>query len=113
MVLGIFAQSNQLGAAINALLQAGFREEQIYYAGEPLTTSGSFTRLPSLFSRQQLPRGGGAEDLVRLGVPLTQAQSCYQAYETGQSILAVQATERQEQSADLLRQASGTVVLPD
>ncbi len=59
MVLGIFAQSNQLGAAINALLQAGF------------------------------------------------------SYETGQSIVAVQATERQEQSADLLRQAGGTVVLPD
>lgn len=112
VVLGVFAQSNQLGEAINALLQAGFSEKQIYFAGEPLTTTGSFTRLQSLFSRQQLPRGGGAEDLVRLGVPLPQAQSCYQAYETGHSIVAVQASDRPERAADLLRQAGGSLVLP-
>lgn len=112
VVLGVFAQSNQLGEAINTLLQAGFGEKQIYYAGEPLTTIGSFTRLQSLFSKQQLPRGGGAEDLVRLGVPLPQAQSCYKAYETGNSIVAVQTTDRQERAADLICQVGGNVVLP-
>jgi hypothetical protein len=112
VVLGVFAQSNQLGVAINALLQAGFSEEQIYFAGDPLTTTGSFTRLQGLFSRQQLPRGGGAEDLVRLGVPPSQALSCYQAYEAGQSVIAILAAGRQEQAADLLRQAGGSVVQP-
>jgi hypothetical protein len=112
VVLGVFAQSNQLGVAINALLQAGFSEEQIYFAGDPLTTTGSFVRLQSLFSRQQLPRGGDAEDLVRLGVPPAQAQFCYQAFEVGHSIVAVLATEREERAAELLRQAGGSVVQP-
>jgi hypothetical protein len=109
VVIGVFADSQQAAKALDHLLQAGFSEKQFYFAGQPLTPIGMLTRFQSLFSRQQLPSGGGPEELVRLGVPQAQARSYYQAYEAGNTIVVTLAQDRGPEALDLLRRAGGSV----
>src|SRR5437588_5841929 len=105
IVVGVFDDHSQAEQAVNALLNAGFNDDQIRYSGHGVATGGILARLKSLFTGQETT--SVYNDLLELGVPENDANSYQQEFEAGRSIVAVLAGGRMEEARSILASYGG------
>ncbi|HLX56154.1 MAG TPA: YsnF/AvaK domain-containing protein [Ktedonobacteraceae bacterium] len=97
-VVGVFTDDTQAQQAIEALRQAGFRENQISYSGHGASSGGFLAGLKSFFTGEDYSTGGAYHDLVGMGMFEEDAQAFSREYEAGRSIVAVTGNRAQEAS---------------
>lgn len=83
VVVSVFKDEGQAQQAVNDLLNAGFKNDQIHYS---------------------VNRGGGgiADDLVNLGVPQQEASFYDNEFQAGHTVVTVNTRDRQQQAYDIL-----------
>src|SRR5438094_6658955 len=96
IVVGVFDDHSQAEQAVNALLNAGFNDDQIRYAGHGAATGGILASLKSLFTGEET--GSIYNDLLDLGMSENDASSFQREFEAGRSIVAVLASGRAEEA---------------
>src|SRR6266566_5652375 len=106
-VVGIFEERAQAEQAVTELRNAGFRNDQIEFAGHGAATDGGLlASLKSLFTGEDTTTDHVYEDLVGIGMPTEDARYYQQEYKAGRSIVAVadaDASKLQEASTALAR----------
>jgi hypothetical protein len=81
VIVGTFDDHTQAEQAINALLNAGFSNDQIRYSGHGAATGGILATLKSLFTGEETT--SVYDDLIDLGVPENDANSYQKEFEGG------------------------------
>lgn len=108
MVVGIFDEHAQAEQAVEALNQAGFRDDQISYSGKGSASGGGvMAGLKSLFTGADATTGNVAHDLVSMGMPSEDAGYYQQQYEAGRSVVGVVGDSGMEKAASLMAQYGG------
>src|SRR5437660_4666914 len=105
-VVGIFKERAMAEQAIEALYDAGFHREQIRYS-MPGNAGNFFEDLKNLFTGTNPPDTGGdhlANDLTGMGLSGEEAQYYTDEYKNGNTILTVQAAEREQEALSVLHQ---------
>lgn len=106
-VVGIFQYRDQAEQAVTELRNAGFRNDQIEFAGHGTATgNGLLASLKSLFTGEDTTTDHVYNDLIGIGLPTQDARYYEQEYEAGRSIVAVtdaDASQLQEASTILAR----------
>jgi uncharacterized protein (TIGR02271 family) len=106
IVVGLFDDHAQAEQAVNALHDAGFRDDQITFSGHGASSGGILADLKSLFSGQ-----GTSEsvynDLLDMGMPEEDARYYQQEYEAGRNIVAVTGDSRTQEAAPILARYGG------
>jgi uncharacterized protein (TIGR02271 family) len=106
-VVGIFQDRDQAEQAVTELRNAGFRNDQIEFAGHGTATGGGLlASLKSLFTGEDTTTDHVYNELVGIGLPTQDAHYYQQEYEAGRSIVAVidaDASKLQEASTTLAR----------
>lgn len=87
LIMGVFRREADAEQALNALYQAGFTRNQIGFA----------------FRERKAAPQNLLDDLVRLGVPQDRAGYYDNEFQSGQTIVSVQANGREQEAADILR----------
>jgi uncharacterized protein (TIGR02271 family) len=105
VVVGTFDDNTQAEQAVNALLNAGFNDDQIRYSGQGVATGGILAKLKNLFTGEETT--SVYHDLIDLGVPENDANSYQQEFEAGRSIVAVLASGRIEEARSILASYGG------
>jgi uncharacterized protein (TIGR02271 family) len=105
VVVGTFDDHTQAEQAINALLNAGFSNDQIRYSGHGAATGGILATLKSLFTGEETT--SVYDDLIDLGMPENDANSYQKEFEGGRSIVAVLASGRLEEAKSILASYGG------
>jgi uncharacterized protein (TIGR02271 family) len=106
MIVAIFTDRPQAEQAINALLNAGFTDDQIRYSGNGTSDGGVFQKIKSLFTGEGTS-GSVYDDLTGMGMPQNDASYFQSEYEAGRSIVAVLADGRGQEASDILAQYGG------
>lgn len=105
-VVGIFRERAMAEQAIEALYDAGFHREQIRYS-MPGNAGSFFEDLKNLFTGTNPPDTGGdhlADDLAGMGLSDEEAQYYTNEYKNGNTILTVQAADREQEALSVLHQ---------
>jgi len=105
IVVGVFDERTQAEQAVDALLGAGFSNDQIRFSGHGASTGGILASLKSLFTGQET--GRVYDDLVDLGVPADDASYYQSQFEAGRSIVAVLAGGRMEEATAIVSRYGG------
>jgi uncharacterized protein (TIGR02271 family) len=106
-VVGIFQDRDQAEQAVTELHNAGFRNDQIEFAGHGTATgNGLLASLKSLFTGEDTTTDHVYNDLIGIGLPTQDARYYEQEYKSGRSIVVVtdaDASKLQEASTVLAR----------
>jgi uncharacterized protein (TIGR02271 family) len=105
IVVGVFDDHSQAEQAVNALLNAGFNDDQIRYSGHGAATGGILASLKSLFTGEET--GSIYNDLLDLGMSENDASSFQQEFEAGRSVVAVLANGHVEEAKSILASYGG------
>lgn len=89
LVIAAFQDHTQAEQAINELLQAGFDNHQIRYAGRGISTGGMLGKIKSLFVGQDMSAGGIYDDLINMHMPPEDARYYQSEFEAGRSVVVV------------------------
>ncbi len=106
MVVALFNDENQAQKAVDALLNAGFSNDQISFAGHG-TPRGLLAGLKSFFTGEAMSTGGAYNDLVNRGLPEQDARYYQQEYDAGRSIVAVSGSDRLQEASSILSSYGG------
>ncbi|GLV60752.1 hypothetical protein KDH_75710 [Dictyobacter sp. S3.2.2.5] len=98
----VFDEPAQADDAINALENAGFGADQIYYSSRPNNDNGFFASLRNLFSANN-GDSNVSHDLKDLGLTSDEADYYQQQHRAGHGIVAVQANGRDQEALSILR----------
>ena len=105
-VVGIFRDRTMAEQAIEALYDAGFHREQIRYS-MPDSAGGFFADLKNMFMGTTPSDTDGdhlANDLSDIGLSDEEAQYYTNEYNNGNTILTVQAADREQEALSILHQ---------
>lgn len=105
-VVGIFRDRAMAEEAIEALYDAGFQREQIRYS-MPGNAGGFFEDLKNMFTGASSTDTNGdhlANDLTGMGLSDEEAQYYTNEYNNGNTILTVQAANREQEALSILHQ---------
>lgn len=105
-VVGIFRDRAMAEDAIEALYDAGFQREQIRYS-MPGNAGGFFEDLKNMFTGASSTDTNGdhlANDLTGMGLSDEEAQYYTDEYNNGNTILTVQAANREQEALSILHQ---------
>ncbi|GCE07357.1 YsnF/AvaK domain-containing protein [Dictyobacter aurantiacus] len=103
----VFDEPAQADDAINALENAGFGADQIYYSSRPNTDNGFFASLRNLFTDNG--DTNVSRDLKDLGLTNDEADYYQQQHRAGHGIVAVQANGREQEVLSILRSYGGQI----
>lgn len=106
MIVALFNDANQAQQAVHALLDAGWSNDQISFAGHG-TPQGLLAGLKSLFTGEAMSMDGAYQDLVAKGMPEQDAQYYQQEYDAGRSVVAVTGGNELQQAASILSSYGG------
>ncbi|MFL5699979.1 MAG: hypothetical protein ACJ797_23115 [Ktedonobacteraceae bacterium] len=108
-VVGVFTDPGLADVAIEELVGAGFRDDQISLSRHEDTDSDvSFIgRIDSLLSGLKDSDRSIVERLVSMGVPEEEARYYQGELELGRSIVTVEAGDRREDAIEILRSNGG------
>lgn len=107
LVIGVFSDHVQAEQAINELLQAGFDNRQIRFAGRGISPGGILEKIRSLFAGQDMSPGGVYDDLVNMGVPAEEARYYQSEFDAGRSIVVVLANGNAQNAVNVLVRHGG------
>jgi len=107
LVIGAFQDHTQAEQAINELLQAGFDNQQIRFAGRGISTGGILGKIKTMFAGQDMSPGGVYDDLVKMGIPTEEAHYYQGEFEAGRSIVAVLANGNAQNAVNILVRHGG------
>ena len=100
MVVALFRDVDQAQQAVDALLQAGFSNDQISFAGHG-TPQGLIAGLKSFFSGKAMSMGDAYDDLRGKGMPEQDARYYQQEYDNGSSLIDVAGGGRLQEAVSL------------
>jgi uncharacterized protein (TIGR02271 family) len=107
LVIGVFRDHAQAERAINELLQAGFDNRQIRFAGRGISPGGILEKIKTLFAGQDISAGGVYDDLVKMGVPTEESRYYQSEFEAGRSIVVVLANGNAQNAVNILVRHGG------
>lgn len=110
-LVAVFDNQTAAERAIDALKNAGFRNEQIHYSGQA-ASGGFFSELKSLFVGEEHSADNVAKDMVNLGVPENEARYYANEYQTGHPIVVAKPNGREMEAANILRSAGASSYNP-
>jgi len=105
VIVGVFDDHSQAEQTVNALLQAGFSDDQIRYSGHGTSSGGILATLKSLFTGQDT--GRVYDDLVDLGVSADDASYYQHEFEAGRAIVAVLAAGHMQDATSIMTRYGG------
>lgn len=105
IIVGVFDDHTQAEQAVNALLNAGFNDDQIRYSGHGAATGGILASLKSLFTGEET--GSIYNDLLDVGMSENDASSYQQEFKAGRSVVAVLAGGRLEEARSIMESYGG------
>ncbi|MFL5624977.1 MAG: hypothetical protein ACJ788_05210 [Ktedonobacteraceae bacterium] len=100
-IVGVFRDRALAEQAMEALEHAGFDHNQMRYAA-PGTTGSFLDDIKSLFTGPNTPGNTIANDLSNMGLSDEEAGYYANEYNNGNSIIAVKATDREQEAANIL-----------
>jgi hypothetical protein len=100
-MVGVFKDRTVAEHAMDALYNAGFKQEQIRYSA-PGVASGFFEDLKSLFTGTDADNL--ANNLISMGLSDEEAHYYVGEYTNGSTIIAVNAPDREQEALNVLRQ---------
>lgn len=108
IVVALFTDESQAQQAIDALLNAGFNNSQISFAGHG-TPGGLLTTIKSFFTGEGMTTSAGAayKDLLSMGMSQQNAVYYQQEFEAGRSVVAVSGSDRLQEASDILSTYGG------
>ena len=108
IVVALFTDESQAQQAIDALLNAGFNNSQISFAGHG-TPGGVLSTIKSFFTGEGMTTSAGAayKDLLSMGMPQQNAVYYQQEFEAGRSVVAVSGSDRLQEASDILSTYGG------
>ena len=108
-IVGVFDESGMGDAAVDALRQAGFEEEQIYYSARPSAGAGGFVSTLKAFFTTGVAADSGNVEHTLTGMGLTDVEADYYdtEYREGHKIIAVRTDNRYEEALGILRENGG------
>ena len=108
-VVGVFTDPGLADVAIEELVGAGFRDDQISLSRHEDTDSDVswIGRIDSLLSGLKDSERSIVERLVSMGVPEEEARYYQGELELGRSIVTVEAGDRREDAIEILRSNGG------
>jgi uncharacterized protein (TIGR02271 family) len=107
LVIGVFRDHVQAEQAINELLQAGFDNRQIRFAGRGISPGGLLEKIKTLFAGQDMSSGGVYDDLVKMGLPMEESRYYQSEFEAGRSIVVVLANGNAQNAVNILVRHGG------
>lgn len=107
LVIGAFRDRVQAEQAINELLQAGFDNHQIRFAGRGISTGGILEKIKTVFAGQDMSPGGIYDDLVKMGLPEEESRYYQNEFEAGRSIVAVLVNGNAQSALNILLRHGG------
>ena len=102
-IVGVFRDRSAAQQAVDALYNAGFRDEQIQYS-VPGTSGNFFEDLKSFFRGTSDSEGNLVSDLTNMGLSDADAQYYSSEYNKGNPIVVVRAQGRESEAMNILRQ---------
>src|SRR2546430_11243383 len=106
VVVAVFTERSMAEQAINDLLNAGFRSDQIRFGRQGASTGGILDTLKSIFTGQGTS-GDLHDDLLDMGVPEEDAHYYENEYRAGRSVVAVIAGGRMQEATAILARYGG------
>ncbi len=108
-IVGVFDESGTGDAAVDALRQAGFEEEQIYYSARPNAGAGGFVGTLKAFFTTGVTADSENIEHTLTGMGLTDDEADYYdtEYREGHKIIAVRTDNRYEDALGILRENGG------
>lgn len=108
-VVGVFTDPGLADVAIEELVGAGFRDDQISLSRHEDTDSDAswIGRIDSLLSGLKDSDRSIVKRLVSMGVPEEEARYYHGELELGRSIVTVEAGDRREDAIEILRSNGG------
>jgi uncharacterized protein (TIGR02271 family) len=107
LVIGVFRDHAQAEQAINGLLQAGFDNRQIRFAGRGISPGGMLEKIKTLFINRDISEGGIYDDLVKMGAPIEEARYYQGEFEAGRAIVVVLANGDAQNAVNILVRHGG------
>jgi hypothetical protein len=109
IIVGVFDELDTGNAAVEALRQAGFKEEQIYYSAQPNAGAGGFvSTLRAFFTTGSADDGGNVEHTLEgMGLSDDDADFYDSEEREGHKIIAVRTENRYEEALKVLRENGG------
>ncbi len=105
-IVGVFDEPGMADNAIDALQQAGFNADQIYYSAHASTGGGGFMEgLKRLFSdnTDAAPAGHVSHDLTNFGLSGDEADYYDREYQAGHGVVAVRTGGRDQEALNILQ----------
>jgi uncharacterized protein (TIGR02271 family) len=106
-IVGVFDEPGMADRAIDALQNAGFGDDQIWYSGRDTSSGGFLAGLKSLFTGQDATTNSVADDLTGMGLSNEEAQYYANEYQAGHAIVAVKPTGNEQQDAMEILRSNG------
>jgi len=100
-VVGVFRDRTQADQAMDALNNAGFDRSQIHFAG-PGTKGNFLEDIKSLFVGQSTSSNDKTNNFTNMGLSDEEAQYYSNEYNNGNSIVTVQAPDREQEALNVL-----------
>jgi len=100
-VVGVFRDRTQADQAMDALNNAGFDRSQIHFAG-PGTKGNFLDDIKSLFVGQSTSGNDKTNNFTNMGLSDEEAQYYSNEYNNGNSIVTVQAPDREQEALNVL-----------
>jgi hypothetical protein len=109
IIVGVFDEVEAGDTAVEALRQAGFKEEQIYYSAQPHAGAGGFvSTLRAFFTTGSADDGSNVEHTLEgMGLSDDDADFYDTEYREGHKIIAVRTDNRYEEALNILREKGG------
>jgi len=110
LAVGVFRDHSLAEQAVEALLQAGFRDDEITLWGQGASTGGFLGTLMSKRSGQGTEMGSISGSLVEMGKPQEDADYYQHETEAGRSVVAIRSYGHRQEASDILYRAGAYTV---
>jgi hypothetical protein len=105
-VVGVFTEDLYANLAADELRRVGFSDDEISVSRHK-EESGTLAGLRRLFKGQEATPVATADDFIRMGVPVRDAQYYQSEFDAGHTIVLVRVADQQQQALEILRKNGG------